>query len=157
MPTQIGLLDDGFLRAIVDEDELGAVVRAHIFIEAQVNALIDGLVVEPDKLPRLHFEQRVRLMIALGVSEELSKPLLELAQIRNAFSHRLDTHLNEGIVDKWLACFSQSHRSLIDQVIQRTSADMGLPPLKIKFGVIAVTLRQALKQAQAELDARRSK
>jgi hypothetical protein len=65
MKPEIGPVDDEFMRALFAEDELGAVIRAHILIEAQVNGIIENLVVDPESLSRLRFEQRVLLFIAL--------------------------------------------------------------------------------------------
>ncbi len=159
----IGPVDADFMHALFAEDELGAVIRAHIMIEAQVNDIVDSLAFDPKALPRLRFEQNVRLMVALGASHELLEPLIELGRIRNAFSHRIDTNLTIGMIDKWLLTFSDDDRAMMDRAIEKTCVDLKKPVAslgehnaKSKFILAAVCLRQILRQMQAELDARKS-
>jgi hypothetical protein len=163
MRPEIGPVEDEFIRVLFAQDELGAVVRAHIMIEAQVNKLIEGLVFDPRNLPNLRFEQRARLMVALGASEDLLEPLAELGRIRNAFGHRLDTKITEAMVDKWFKLFSESDRAMMERANEKTRTDLGQPPAKLaehdpksKFILIAVGLRQILRQMQADLHARKT-
>lgn len=164
MNHEINSVDDEFLRVLFAQDELGAVIRAHILIEAQVNGIIEKLLLDPDKLPRLRFEQTVRLMISLGASEELSEPLIELGRIRNAFSHRIDTHLTMAMINKWASSFSKSDRAMMDTAIAKTCIDSGQPTVKLDahdpksmFILISVFLRQVLRQIQRELNAKQGK
>lgn len=164
MNHEINSVDDEFLRVLFAQDDLGAVIRAHILIEAQVNGIVEKLLVDPDKLPRLRFEQTVRLMIALGASEELSEPLIELGRIRNAFGHRIDTHLTMTMINKWVSSFSTNDRAMMDSAIAKTCIDSGQPTVKLDeqnpksmFILISVFLRQVLRQMQNELNTKQSK
>lgn len=163
MSHEIGPIDDAFLRALFAQDELGAVVRAHILIEGQVNGIVEHLLVDPKSLPRLRFEQTVRLMVALGASDELSEPLIELGRIRNAFGHRPDTHLTMAMIDKWISYFSESDRALMNKALEKTRVDLGQPPAKLdehdpksRFILASVFLRQVLRQMQSELNAKQA-
>jgi hypothetical protein len=163
MSAEIGPVDSEFTRILFAEDELGAVIRAHILIEAQVNGIIESLVIDPKSLPRLRFEQSVSLLIALGASEELSAPLLEMGRIRNTFAHRVDTRLTMGMIDKWLSSFSTGDRAMMDSAIEKTCVDLGQPTANIsehdaksKFILISVFVRQVLRHMQVELDAKRA-
>ncbi|SRR6266568_62394 len=127
MSHEIGPIDDTFLRALFAQDELGAVVRAHILIEGQVNRIVEHLLVDPKSLPHLRFEQTVRLMVALGASEELSEPLIELGRIRNAFGHRADTRLTTATIDKWVSCFSENDRAIMNRALEKTRVDLSQP------------------------------
>jgi hypothetical protein len=160
---EIGPVEDEFIRVLFAEDELGAVVRAHIMIEAQVNEIIEGLVFDSRNLPSLRFEQRARLMVALGASEDLLGPLTELGRIRNAFGHRLDSKITVAMVDKWFNSFSESDRAMMERANEKTRTDLGQPPAKLvehepksRFILIAVGLRQILRQMQADLHARKT-
>ena len=162
MRPKIGPVEDEFTRVLFAEDELGAVIRAHIMIEAQMNEIVEGLVFDPRNLPNLRFEQRVPLLIALGAAEDLLGPLSELGRIRNAFGHRIDTKLTEAMVDKWFNSFSEGDRAMMERANEKTRTDLGQPPAKLaqhdaksKFILIAVGLRQILRQMQADLRARR--
>src|SRR5688572_1917704 len=79
------------------EDELGVVVRSHIYVEEALNHLIDKLTPFPDHLPRLRYEQRVNLACALGLRQEFAPALKELGDIRNSFGHRVDTKLTTAV------------------------------------------------------------
>lgn len=118
MKPEIGPVEDEFMRALFAEEELGAVIRALILIEAQVNGIIESLVVDPESLPRLRFGQRVLLLIALAASKELSAPLLELGNIRNAFGDRVDTRTSVVAAGSVLQCRRQSGRDAGHQCAQ---------------------------------------
>jgi GNAT superfamily N-acetyltransferase len=75
--------DDTFIPALLGEDALGVVVRAHIHIEARINALLDTMVAHPSLLPHLRYEQRVRLACALGLDDRWFKQLKLLGDLRN--------------------------------------------------------------------------
>lgn len=163
MRLEIGPVDGEFMRVLFAEDELGAVIRAHILIEAQVAGIIEGLVFDPESLPNLRFEQRVRLLVALGVSRGLLAPLIELGRIRNAFGHRVDTKLTDGMIATLSSSFSESDRAMMERAIDKTCADLNQPSAKLsehspksKFILIAVFLRQVLGKLQVELDAKRA-
>lgn len=100
-------------------------------------------------------------MIALGISEELSAPLIELGRIRSDFPHRVDTSLTAERVHTWLNSFSASDRAMIEKATEKTCRDLGQPVVKTAehnpksmFILISVFMRQVLRQIQVELDAR---
>jgi hypothetical protein len=90
--------DDTFIPALLGEDALGVVVRAHIHIEARINALLDTMVAHPSLLPHLRYEQRVRLACALGLDDRWFKQLKLLGDLRNRFGHNINTELTESMV-----------------------------------------------------------
>jgi hypothetical protein len=90
--------DDTFIPALLGEDALGVVVRAHIHIEARINALLDTMVAHPSLLPHLRYEQRVRLACALGLDDGWFKQLKLLGDLRNRFGHNINTELTESMV-----------------------------------------------------------
>lgn len=154
-------IDDGFLKALLGEDQLGMVVRAHIHIEARLNAVIDLLVPHPSLLPRLRYEQRARLACALGLKEEAFPPLKVLGDIRNRFGHKLDTTLTEGMVDELYKAFSEEDRAVIMESYTATNKRLGekmpadfskLSP-RDKFLMMAVGLEKLLLTARMELEA----
>jgi hypothetical protein len=66
-------IDESFLRAIQNDDSLGAVIRAHLHIEAELNQFIQTMVPSPDQLPDLRYAQKVDLACALGLAENTSR------------------------------------------------------------------------------------
>jgi len=150
--------DDVFFDALRAEDPLGAVVRAHIHIEARLNLVLEALTPHPRHLPNLRFEQRARLAVALGLAERILPALLELGHIRNAFAHRLDVALTDAMVDKLFAAFCPDDRDTIVQAYQMTHAQLGhgvMPPYdktdaRHKFITMAVALDKFLLTAERE-------
>jgi hypothetical protein len=88
-------IDKRFSKHLISEDELGAVVRAHIHIEAILRTFVEMKVKSPPHLPRLTYEARLRLAIALGFDEQYLESLKFLGDIRNAFSHNLEAKLTD--------------------------------------------------------------
>src|SRR4051812_20248238 len=112
MASEARPADEPFLHALLGEDELGVVVRAHIHIEAQLNPLIDLLVPRPDLLPGLRYEQRARVACAVGFPEAVFAPLRVFGSIRSRFAHKLHTSLSAAMVDELYNAFSQDDRAL---------------------------------------------
>lgn len=83
---------------LVGEDDLGKVVRAHIYIEHELQDLIFFAAPNPDQLERfdcMEFSEKVRLALVLGLNANLKAGLSAVGNLRNKFSHRLDTKLGE--------------------------------------------------------------
>jgi hypothetical protein len=150
--------DDAFFDAIRGEDQLGAVVRAHIHIEARLNQVVEALTPHPDELPSLRYEQRAKLAVALGLDGRILNPLLELGRIRNAFAHRLDVKLTDSMVAKLFEAFHKEDRWIIVDAYQRTWAHLGqrgMPPYektdaRHKFITMAVAMDKFLLMAERE-------
>ena len=70
-------ISDGFFKALSGEDELGVVIRAHIYLEARLLELLGLLVKDEDHLRKLNLEysQCVDLAVALGFGQEHAKGL----------------------------------------------------------------------------------
>lgn len=94
-------LDPRFVRALLGEDEIGVVVRSHIFVEANINEYLELVTSAPEYLAKagLRYQQRVLLACALGFDSRFKAALLGLGAIRNAFSHKLDSKLTDSTVN----------------------------------------------------------
>jgi len=83
---------------LIGEDDLGKVVRAHIYIEHELQDLIFFAAPNPDQLERfdnMEFSEKVRLALILGLDSNLKAGLTAVGNLRNKFSHRLDMKLGE--------------------------------------------------------------
>jgi len=88
-----------FLTSILSEDDLGAIIRAHIFIEAKLLRLIEKGLAKPGavKLTRVPFEVKVGLAIAVGsVPESLRSALLHVNALRNRLAHDIHKPVTEA-------------------------------------------------------------
>lgn len=92
--------EDEFYRILLQEDELGRVLRTHLIIEHELNKLIALSVVDPLPLDRINmdYEDKVHLAVAIGLNSEWAPSLLNIGKIRNKFAHNLKTNLDDNIV-----------------------------------------------------------
>src|SRR5690606_7620378 len=92
-------IDPSFYAHLISEDELGAVVRAHIHVEASLVDFLRWSVPRPELLPRLTYELRLRLACALGLDQDHFQALKALGDIRNSFGHNLEAKLTDQTVN----------------------------------------------------------
>ncbi len=150
--------DDAFFDALLGEDPLGSVVRAHIHIEARLNLVLEALTPHPSHLPSLRFEQRAKVAVALGLADRILPALLALGRVRNAFAHRLNVNLTDSMVDELFRAFSSEDQETIRdayRTIQTHLASADMPPFeraeaRHKFITIAVALDKFLLVAENE-------
>ncbi len=150
--------DEQFLGALLGDDELGLVIRAHIHIESGINELLDVAVPHPKQLPHLRYEQKLKLACALGLQERLFKPLNILGHIRNAFGHNLNTSISEVNVNDLYGALAEQDRkgfllgieaNLVRLRIQNVDQFPTLSP-RVRFIFLAIGLDKAMAQARSE-------
>jgi len=102
-------------RDLFREDEMGAVVRAHIRIENLLINTIERLTPKPKHLGRLNFDydSRVTLALALGLKDQFGPPLRALGKIRNDFAHKVDTALSTEMVNNLYACLGAEDKDRV--------------------------------------------
>lgn len=155
--------DEAFLKALQGEDALGAVVRAHIHLEARLQLVLEALTPYPTHLPNLRYEQRVKLAVALGLDERILPALTKLGHIRNAFGHRLDVALTDMMVNDLFGSLADTDKQTILDGYKKTSDQfaLNLPAFTNldahqKFIMIAIALDKMLyvseKDAHGEDD-----
>jgi hypothetical protein len=150
--------DDVFFASLRGEDQLGAVVRAHIHIEARLNQLLEALTPHPKHLPNLRDEQRLRLAVALGLNENILAPLKILGDIRNTFGHRLDVTLTSEMVDRLFNAFTPEDQKIILKAFADTHSQLGADgtstmeraDVRVQFIMVAVALDKYLILAERE-------
>ena len=153
--------EDQLIKVLNGEDDLGAVIRAHIHIEAALNDFIEELFEFPDFLDkiRLEFHEKILLAQAIGLKTEYAKPLNTLGTLRNNFAHRIETTLGKNEVDSLYKSFDGEDKQIIQNAYLRTkkSEKMKGPKSVTKlnpreqFTLIAISIRQILVAARSEL------
>lgn len=137
--------------SLKSEDDLGAVVRAHIHIEAALTELIESQLVAPEHLQKmdLEYHDRVKLALACGLNERFAGPLNALGTLRNNFAHKLGMKLGANEVNSLYEAFGSEDKDKIQQSYQRTKKRIKdkvpksfskLEP-KDRFSLIAITLQ----------------
>lgn len=115
------VVQGSFITTLLREDELGAVIRAQIYLEHELMEFVRARLQDPDALtvPDLSYGRLVRLALALGLSPRLARPLTAFGRIRNSFAHRLDTALTETTVRQFCGTFGAEMINEADQAIER--------------------------------------
>lgn len=103
--ARLGIDDrmNAFHVALLGEDELGVVVRAHIYVEHELTAFIRARMSPPEAVDalKLDFDGRVKLAIALGLPADFKPALRFLGSLRNRFAHQLDTAIAKQDADNF--------------------------------------------------------
>ncbi|MCK8129090.1 hypothetical protein MTF66_29035 [Pseudoalteromonas sp. 2CM39R] len=110
---------DKMLNILLNEDELGAVVRAHILIEQYVDHFLSLVVPNHDYLNKMSidFSNKVKLAVAMGLDEEIYKPINSITSIRNKFAHRANFKLDSSDVKNFYDSFVAEDRDGIQAII----------------------------------------
>ena len=156
-------IDKQFHRDLNAEDELGVVVRTHIHIEASVIDFIRARVPYPDDLPKLQYEARLRLAVALGMKQEYLEGLRLVGSIRNSFSHNLNATLSEDKTNELFSKLGSEGQELTHKAYAMTNQQLGVkdpPPFtelspKDRFILIAVVLKTYVVAAAHEATTRK--
>jgi hypothetical protein len=82
---------DAFAMDLAREDDLGAVVRAHIRIESCLVNFVEGHFQDSKHLARmsLDFDDYVSLFMLFGIAEAWGPCLRAMGSLRNRFAHKL--------------------------------------------------------------------
>ncbi len=122
-----------FQDALLGEDELGVVVRGHIYVEHELNEFIRATLSPPEALDaiKLDYDGRVKLAMALGLPAHFKPALSFLGTLRNKFAHRLDAAITKQEANGFAAAMGPNKIIAGDayQATQAkfTSGDMAVP------------------------------
>ena len=151
---------DDFISVLNGEDELGAVIRAHIHFEALLLEMLGLLVKDEGALRKLNleFSQSVDLAIALGLGSEHAKGLRAFGKLRNEFAHDLNSKLSDNRINNLYESLSTTDKEVVQCAYARTNSQLGFNPPsfknltpKEKFVLVAVALRSMLEVALLEV------
>jgi hypothetical protein len=143
-----------FYKALLGEDDLGAVIRAHLYVEAKLIQWLEEAVenVEALNAMKLDYGRRVNMALALGLDLELGRPLKALGKIRNDLAHKLNFSLTQSNVGEFFNSCGNRERAIIraSYAITREDTNSTLPDdikqllPKEQFALVAVILRSAI-------------
>jgi hypothetical protein len=112
---------------LIGEDDLGKVVRGHIYIEHELQDLIFFAAPNPDQLERfddMEFSEKVRLALVLGLNANLKGGLTAVGKLRNKFSHRLDMRLGEEEANNLVASLPSPVRRKFRTLLKDTLSEL---------------------------------
>ncbi len=96
---------DQLIIDLFHEDELGAVIRAHIRVESVLRNFVVDSAPNPKyiNMLELDFDKTVTLAVVLGLNEGYEKSLRVLGKLRNDFAHKPDMKLSKNSVNNLYA------------------------------------------------------
>ena len=114
-------MDDKLLKVLLGQDELGVVVRSHIYIEEYIDQFLILMTDKNEYIEKMNldFSNKLRLALALGLDEELHKPLVSLSNIRNKFAHKTDSCLNKSDVNNFYKSFVGEDKDGLQKIIAK--------------------------------------
>lgn len=146
------------------EDEMGAVVRAHIRIERIVFQLVEMQLAVPANIKRMNLDYGgyVNLALALGLDEQYGPSLRAMGSLRNKFAHQIGSSLDMSTVnslygslrpeDKQQVQASFAHIRKENEQVQVIKKYSELSP-KDQFQLIAVVLWTSMRAVVLKLEA----
>lgn len=126
-------INPAFIKALLAEDELGCVIRSHLYIEAQIDRYLDLAVVDPKYLKDLDlsYAKKVDLLCCLGFDAQFRGALKRLGKLRNDFAHDLSSCLTQKVVNDLynvLPEFGQKAVVISIELLHQHFGDSGQPP-----------------------------
>jgi hypothetical protein len=114
--------------ALTAEDELGAAIRGHLYVEHELNEFIKA------RLPaeafealiavRFEYDKKITLAVSLGLPSEFKSPLRKMGEIRNAFAHDLSASLEEKNVGSLFQAFDADMKEITQKSYSKASKKM---------------------------------
>ena len=124
--NRLSALVKGLLVAFATEDDLGAVIRAHIHIEHELQELIFFAAPNSTQLKRfeeMEFSEKVQLALVLGLQPNLKAALKAAGTLRNKFSHVLDTKLTNDHANDLTGKLPADIRGLLTDIRRLLTVD----------------------------------
>lgn len=151
--TTSSALDKGFLKALLAEDEVGCVIRSHLYVEAQVDKYLSLAVVEPEYLEKLdlNYARKIDLLCCLGFDAGFRASLKRLGKLRNDFAHDLSSSLTQQVVNELYSSLPEFGKQAVRNAVDILHRELGLSkpvpefkslPVGLQFVVIVLNLER---------------
>ena len=155
------LTDEMFQKALLNEDELGSVIRVHLHVEYHINEILNILTPYPDDLKPLNldYDGKVNLICALGVKTEYKTILSALGNMRNKFAHNPFYKINKSEINNLYKALSAKDKDILQKAHEETRNQLQFNKVKPykdlqpkeKFILIAVLIRNIVIGIRNEL------
>ncbi|MBR1204512.1 MULTISPECIES: hypothetical protein [unclassified Bradyrhizobium] len=120
-------------QALITEDDLGKVIRAHIHIEHELYDLIFFAAPCPEQLLKskdMEFSEKVRLALVLGLNAELKPALTAVSKLRNNFAHRIDMRLEEKAATQLVDLLPRRVSDRFKKILKEALSELTVRALK---------------------------
>ena len=114
--------------ALIGEDELGLVIRSHLYIENLLDELLVLLFPCPKHYEemQLNYSVKVRLACAMGLNPSCKSMLLAVGDIRNKFAHNLGKSIDENMVRDFHSKVDDDLRLATSEILNNINAENNL-------------------------------
>ena len=128
-----------FFAAIASDDALIAVLRGHLFVEADVTCLLAQLFPGAEALiDDLSYEQKIRrLKKAVTLPVGISTSLKALGELRNAFAHNLERDLTEADDARFFGALGEEYKPEVQELIAHGAFPEG-PGARVRASIIVL-------------------
>jgi len=152
MPSYAAIKSE-FVTALLAEDEVGCVIRSHLYVEAQLDSFLELAVVDPSFLATLDlsYAKKVELACCLGFDSKFRGPLKRIGKLRNDFAHDLSSSLTQQVVSDLYNALPEFGRQAVHisvgllhelcKVVEKPSRYELLSP-KMQFVLVALNLER---------------
>ena len=142
-----------FIKALLAEDEVGCVIRSHLYVEAQIDSFLELVVVDSKFLDNLDlsYTKKIELACCLGFDAQFRGALKRIGKLRNDFAHDLSSTLTQQVVSDLFNAMPEFGRQAVHisvgllhelcKVSNQPSRYDQLPP-KMQFVLIALNLER---------------
>jgi hypothetical protein len=148
------------LEDVAGEDDLGVVLRSHLWVEYELGEFITASLVNPKALRQsMDYADKVRLALALGLERSLERPLNTIGTIRNRFAHKLGEKIAKSDVDSLYKSFPTTMKDAVQKGRQDTKKILGPmhPSInetsvpRVQYALCAISLWAALASVHRRL------
>lgn len=97
MKTKREFDEDGeFVKSVLTLDETSAVLKGHLKLEQVLDEALKELTVNPEKIMKWSFADKVEILYALGLFNKTNVGnYRKINSLRNSFSHKYNYHLSK--------------------------------------------------------------
>jgi hypothetical protein len=160
--TTSSMLDEGFLKALLAEDEVGCVIRSHLYVEAQVDRYLSLAVIQSEYLEKLdlNYSRKIDFLCCLGFDVGFRAPLKRLGKLRNDFAHDLSSSLSQKVVNELFSALPEFGKQAVLLSVDLLHHELGLAkpvpefkniPVGLQFVIIVLNLERVCYAASKML------
>jgi hypothetical protein len=135
---------NALVKVLTKEDDLGRVIRAHIYIEHELRDFIFFAAPNPEFVKRfdgVEFSEKVHLALLLGLNRDLRSALSAMGNLRNKFAHALDMKIKEEEVKSLIATLPPVHRDKLQFLWRRHLSEAEIPVASVLTDLRKSTFR----------------
>ena len=136
VPKGLGHSDEKFLEALLADDDLIAVLRGHLYIETELNKLLEKIVPGCNEmLNELDFMQKAKVAKRMRLyGKPTMRSLQALGELRNDFAHELGRKITADDDAKIYGALHPHNKLFIDDYL-KGAPEEDVPGVRTRLGI----------------------